>query len=277
MKARDVAYTAACGKLQTTLLATPVLKEVPGTELDKVFTDRHTFVADLRSMLSGIPLGTREQKVAELELRALDQDCDAFQQVLIGSRLFRTLNELIGFVSAGTTRDSFMAENFAFTERNLIAPGKKIMLWAHSGHLSRRPAYDLDSSPDITPNGATVYPFGVSLAHWYGGDYHVTNITAGGGTTRGTDGTNADVKGMRPVPFLVKPDSVEGLIASAGANGIAFFRTGGLPMQEMMINYLSMNTEFTSREGSGLIRGTVSDFDSHIFILIGKASTDLKP
>jgi erythromycin esterase len=270
-KARDAAYYTACEPFEA--LIHPVLKDVPSADVDRVFTARLRFIDELRTAVASIQLPTRERKLAELTLRALEQECDSSRQMFIGGRIFRTTDEVAGFLSSGTMRDVFMAENFAFTERNIIGNGARIMLWAHSGHLAKRPWLERET-------GAMYHPFGVFLGQWYGNQYHVTDVTVGGGTTRGYETAGyptPPATGRKPVAFTIKPDSVEGLITSAGAKGPVFLETRGLPLRDLSLDYVLIGTEVTTKEGSGLARGTIADFDSYIFMPSGKASTDLKP
>ena len=266
-EARDAEFYPALGKMMSTLY--PVITAVPGADADLIFENRHRFLGELRSAVSRVSLTTRERAVADLDLRALDQECDMPKDYyLAGSRMFRSWAEITKYDSANTLRDRYMAENFAFTEKNLIPEGSKVVVWAHSAHLSRRPVTDLES-------GATLYPLGIFLASWYGKNYHVVNVTVGGGSTRGQNEDNPENPTRRSIDFKVRPLSVEGIIASSKVKDPIFINAINVPMGSLPIDYLCIGSGLSTKDGAGVARGTLSDFDSWIFMSQGRASEDL--
>lgn len=269
-RSRDKAFGSGMMDFEYSLMGGAV--KAPGPEMDKLFADRQQFVAELRTAVAEIPLSARERKIAELELRGLEQDCALGRdEGLAAARLVHTTTEYLSFIGSDTVRDKYMAENFTFIEKNLIGPEAHIMIWAHSGHLSRRSLIELDIN-------CAHLPLGSYLGRWYGDQYHALNITVGSGTVRAFDSfTITPESAPKEVPFTVRQDSIERLIFDGRPMGTVFFKTAVLPLRDLQIDYLAIGPILELKERSGLARGTVADFDSFVFIPTGKASSRLKP
>jgi erythromycin esterase-like protein len=246
--------------------------KAPGPELDKLLADRQQFVAELRLAVAALTLDERERKVAELELRGLEQDCSLEREVfLAAAKIVLTSSEIMAMTGSDTMRDKYMAENLRFLDENLVGDEARIMVWAHSGHLSRRPLIEMDIN-------CTHLPLGNYLASWYGDKYHVLNITAGSGTVRAFDTFNIGPESTRKaLPVKIEKQTIEDLISRIGVKGMIFFETSRLPMRDLTVDYLAIGGVLEPKDHAGLARGTVADFDSFLCIPKGNASTQLKP
>ena len=269
-RARDKAFGSEISNFEYSLMAAVV--KTPGAELDKLLADRQQFVAELRLAVANIALDERERKVAELELRGLEQDCSLEREVyLAAAKIVHTSAEIMAMTGSDTMRDKYMAENLRFLDKNLIGGDARIMVWAHSGHLSRRPLIEMDIN-------CTHLPLGNYLASWYGDKFHVLNITVGSGMVRAFDTFNIGPESTRKaLPVKIEKQTIEGLISRIGVSGTIFFETSRLPMRDLSVDYLAIGGVLEPKDHAGLARGTVADFDSFLFIPKGNASTELKP
>lgn len=269
-RARDKAFGSEISNFEYSLMAAVV--KAPGPELDKLLADRQQFVAELRLAVANTALDERERKVAELELRGLEQDCSLEREVyLAAAKIVHTSAEIMEMTGSDTMRDKYMAENLRFLDKNLIGSDARIMVWAHSGHLSRRPLIEMDIN-------CTHLPLGNYLASWYGDKYHVLNITVGSGTVRAFDTYNIGPESTRKaLPVRIEKQTIEGLITRIGVKSTVFFETSGLPMRDLTVDYLAVGAVLEPKDHAGLARGTVADFDSFLFLPVGKASDQLKP
>lgn len=267
---RDKAFGSEITNFEYSLMA-PVVK-APGPELDKLLADRQQFVAELRIAIANLTLEERQRKVAELELRGLEQDCSLEREVyLSAAKIVHTSSEITAMTGSDTFRDKYMAENLRFLDKYLIGGDARIMVWAHSGHLSRRPLLEMDIN-------CTHLPLGNYLASWYGDKFHVLNITVGSGTVRAFDTFNIGPEStMKELPVKIEKRTIEGLISRIGVKGTLFFETKHLPMRDLTVDYLAIGGVLEAKEHAGLARGTVADFDSFLFIPNGTASAQLKP
>jgi erythromycin esterase len=267
---RDKKFGSEISNFEDSLMA--AVFKAPGPELDKLLAERQQFVADLRVAVAKIPLDEREKKVAELELRGLEQDCSLEREVsLAAAKIVHTTAEFMAMTGSDTMRDKYMAENLRFLDKNLLGSDARIMVWAHSGHLSRRPLIEMDIN-------CTHLPLGNYLASWYGDKYHVLNITVGNGTVRAFDTFNIGPESTRKaLPVKIEKQTIEGLISRVGVKSTVFFETSHLPMRDLTVDYLAIGAVLEPKDHAGLARGTVADFDSFLFIPNGKASTQLKP
>jgi erythromycin esterase len=269
-RARDKAFGSEISNFEYSLMAPDV--KVPGPELDKLLAERQQFVAELRVAVASLKLDERERKVAELELRGLEQDCSLEREVfLAAAKIVHTSAEIMAMTGSDTMRDKYMAENLRFLDKNLVEGEARIMVWAHSGHLSRRPLIEMDIN-------CTHLPLGNYLASWYGDKYHVLNITVGSGTVRAFDTFNIGPESTRKaLPVKIEKQTIEGIISRIGVKGTVFFETSRLPMRDLTIDFLAIGGVLEPKAHAGLARGTVSDFDSFLYIPSGNAATPLKP
>ncbi len=268
-RTRDTSFASEIYNFEFSLMA-PVVKS-PGPELDKLLADRQQFLAEIRLAIANLTLHERERKVAELELRGLEQDCSLEREVsLAAAKIVHSPMEILAMRGSDTMRDRYMAENLRFIEKFFIKGDARIMIWAHSGHLSRGPLID--------DTNCTHLPLGNYLASWYGDNYHVLNITTGSGTVRAFDTYNLTQEStMKALPVNIDRQSIEGLISRIGLKVPVYFETSSLPMRDLRIDFIAIGAVLEPKEHAGLARGTVADFDSFLFIPNGNASTQLKP
>ena len=118
-EARDKAFGSKISDFEYSLMAAVV--KAPGAELDKLLADRQQFVAELRLAVANIALDEREGKVAELELRGLEQDCSLERDVyLAAAKIVHTSAEIMAMTGSDTMRDKYTASNWWFYIRRIL-------------------------------------------------------------------------------------------------------------------------------------------------------------
>ena len=224
---RDASYRAmADGWLE---LGTKTSGEftAPGPEADAAIAGRFAFLAELRTKLSGIDMSPSERVRVELAMRSLEQQCGLERAIVAASRVVEHLAVADMQFADDGFRDSAMASNLVYLEKNVVPKDKGIIIWAHSGHIARKESIDLE-------NAMPIMSMGMALSRWYHNAFHVMNITVGEGWTRAWPNLSPQPGDVR-VPVAIPPasaDSVEGVIRSIGVNHPVFFRSEDIPLRD---------------------------------------------
>ncbi len=267
-RAKDAAYFDAVDRLGEAI--DPVVKAIPGIEAHRVFQGRLNEAMALREAVASAPLASEVRTEANRHLRAVEQAC-----VMDGlwmahwAALFPSFDAIFKFDSEGNLRDQHMAANFILLDKEVLQRKKRAILWAHSGHLTRRPL-------SVPSTGTHFLPVGSHISQQYGDQYHVIHFTAYSGSTRAYPvewpGPNDR---LQPVGFTCPDESMEGLIRAAGAKGPTYLPTKSLPMRDLRLRFLAIGATHVDKGLDGIFEGSIGTFDSVFFIPEGHASKGL--
>jgi erythromycin esterase len=238
----------------------------PGPEADAAIAGRFALLAELRTKLSGIDMSPSEHVRVELAMRSLEQQCGLERVLVAASRVVEHQLVVDMQFSDDEFRDTAMASNFVYLEKNVVPKDKGIIIWAHSGHLARKESIDLEMNIPIIS-------MGMAISRWYRDAFHAVDITVGEGWTRVW--SNPSLQPGKRIPVAIptaSADSVEGVIRSIGVNYPVFFRSEDIPLRDSALESLSYGATSAVRPKGGLIRGPLDAFDSYIFIPTGKPS-----
>jgi erythromycin esterase-like protein len=239
----------------------------PGPEADAAIAGRFAFLAELRTKLSGIDMSPSERVRVELAMRSLEQQCGLERAIVAASRVVEHQHVWDLQFSDDEFRDTAMASNFVYLEKNVVPKDKGIIIWAHSGHLARKESIDLETN-------MPVISMGMAISRWYSDAFHVVDITVGEGWTKAWPNLSTQPGDVR-VPIAIptaSADSVEGVIRSIGVNYPVFFRSEDIPLRDSALESLSYGAARLVCPKEGRVRGPLDAFDSYIFIPTGKPS-----